>query len=119
MQTIPRDTKVSTAVFEVESEMLKGTFKLYPKLKAFYELRADKENAFEYGCCLKAFPDEPITILTKEAPQSRNFFTNWYVFYKSIFIHLVMTLSFPRLNQVTSPMDTSSLESKGTITLKQ
>ena len=36
--TIPRDTKISKAVFEVEDELLKGTFKLYPKLKAFYDV---------------------------------------------------------------------------------
>ena len=43
--------------------MLKGTFKLYPKLKAFYDVRKeeDKSKAFEYGYVLKQFPDEQIT----------------------------------------------------------
>ena len=77
--TIPRDTKVSKAVFEVEDELLKGSFKLYPKLKAFYDVRSDKVGIFEYGFCLKAFPDEPITVITREEQQqSTNFFTNWY-----------------------------------------
>ena len=49
--TIPRDTKVSKAVFEVEGELLKGTFKLYPKLKAFSDTRNGKEGLFEYGYC--------------------------------------------------------------------
>ena len=39
LQTIPRDQKVSKVVLEVEDELLKGAFKLYPKLKAYYELR--------------------------------------------------------------------------------
>ena len=43
---------------------MKGTFKLYPKLKAFYDVRkeADKANTFDYGFVLKAFPDEPIKV---------------------------------------------------------
>ena len=51
--TIPRDTPPAKAIYEVEEELLKGAFKLYPKLKAFYEVRADKTDVFEYGHCLK------------------------------------------------------------------
>lgn len=52
--TIPRDTPVGKAIFEVEAELLKGAFKLYPKLKAFYDVRGEnKEGMFEYGHCLK------------------------------------------------------------------
>ena len=78
--TIPRDTSVSKAVFEVEDELLKGTFKLYPKLKAFYDVRKEKYGLFEYGYCLKAFPDEPIRIIERgtESSEGKNFFTNWY-----------------------------------------
>jgi hypothetical protein len=50
---IPRDTPPAKAIFEVEAELLKGAFKLYPKLKVFYEVRTDKEGMFEYGHCLK------------------------------------------------------------------
>lgn len=76
--TIPRDTTVAKAVFEVEEELLKGTFKLYPKLKAFYDVRKDKEGIFEYGYCLKAFPDEPIRTLQKEVvAEGGNFILNW------------------------------------------
>ena len=62
--TIPRDTQPVFAIYEVEQELLKGTFKLYPKLKAFYDVRkeADKASTFEYGYVLKAFPDEPIKV---------------------------------------------------------
>lgn len=76
---------MSKAVFEVEQELLKGAFKLYPKLRAFYELQggaaaqSDTKSTFEYGSCLKAFPDEPIQILKREDAQSqkKNFFQNW------------------------------------------
>lgn len=101
--TIPRDTKVGTAVFEVEGELLKGTFKLYPKLKAFYELRSDKATAFEYGYCLKAFPDELITPIVRENAQEKTMmsvFTNW-------------------LGKITDPMDTSDLKNPGEMTMKQ
>lgn len=78
-QTIPRDVTVSFAVFEVEEELLKGAFKLYPKLKVFWDVRKEKIGIFEYGCCLKAFPDEPIVVLIKEVvvQEQKNFFTNW------------------------------------------
>jgi len=100
--TIPRDTKVSKAVFEVEGELLKGTFKLYPKLKAFSDTRNNKEGLFEYGYCMKAFPDEPIQIIKKEDTTNNdgNFFSNW-------------------LNKLTSPIDTDDLKNKGQMTLKQ
>jgi hypothetical protein len=35
-----------------------------------------KGKEFEYGYCLKAFPDEPIVVIKKEE-ESKNFFTNW------------------------------------------
>jgi hypothetical protein len=101
--TIPRDTKVAKAVYEVEEELLKGTFKLYPKLRAFAEVRdKDAKGLFEYGYCLKAFPDEPITIIKKEdsVQQETNFFTNW-------------------LGKITNPNDYSDLKNKGGMTLKQ
>jgi hypothetical protein len=100
--TIPRDTKVSKAVYEVEAELLKGTFKLYPKLKAFSDTRNGKEGLFEYGYCMKAFPDEPIVVIKREdiAASNGNFFTNW-------------------LSKMTSPIDTDDLKNKGQMTLKQ
>lgn len=77
-QTIPRDVTVSFAVYETEEELLKGAFKLYPKLKAFWEARKDKEGMFEYGQCLKAFPDEPILVLVKPVvEEQKGFFQNW------------------------------------------
>jgi hypothetical protein len=74
--TIPRDVTVSFAVFETEDELLKGAFKLYPKLKSFWETRKDKVGKFMYSASRK-------TILgifehghCLEAP----FITNLYIF---------------------------------------
>jgi len=106
--TIPRDTPVSKALYDVEVEMLKGTFKLYPKLKAFTETRASKDGVglFEYGYVLKAFPDEQITpIASQESLASeantKNFFQKW-------------------LDSVTNPLDGSEITGlKGQVTLRQ
>ena len=102
--TIPRDVTVSKAVHEVEEELLKGTFKLYPKLKAFSDVRGETKGLFEYGSCLKAFPDEPIALLKKDdvvkEQEKTNFFTNW-------------------LSRITNPIDTSTLLNKGEMTIKQ
>ena len=104
--TIPRDTPVGKAIFDVEAELLKGTFKLYPKLKAFYDVRSEEQKAdmWEYGSTLKAFPDEPIVIRTKdegaEDPGGGNFFTNW-------------------VKSITNPVDASDLKTPGAVTMNQ
>jgi len=101
--TIPRDTEPSKAIFEVEKELLEGSFKLYPKMKAFYDVRSEKDGMFEYGYVLKAFPDEEIKIAMKvsaEELNKRNFFSTW-------------------LGKVTNPLDTSELRMKGQMTIKQ
>lgn len=103
--TIPRDVTVSKAVFEVEDELLVGTFKLYPKMKPFWETRDEetRKTVFEYGYCLKAFPDEEIRKCSRddmEVKKQGNFFQNW-------------------LNQVTNPTDTSELNNPGQMTLNQ
>lgn len=61
----PLRADTSLPARQVEADLLKGTFKLYPKLKAFYDVRkeADKASTFEYGYVLKAFPDEPIQVM--------------------------------------------------------
>jgi len=105
--TIPRDTTVGKAVFDVEGELLKGTFKLYPKLKAFAETRANKEGLglFEYGYVMKAFPDEEIRVIASqetvaEEANSKNFFSRW-------------------LDSITNPVDATELKNKGQVTMKQ
>ena len=107
--TIPRDTPVGKAVYDVEGELLKGTFKLYPKLKAFSDVRSeeDRKTMWEYGHTLKAFPDEPIVLIggkdevTAEITgQNGNFFTNW-------------------VKSITSPVDNSGIANPGQGTLNQ
>jgi len=98
--TIPRDKAPSDAIFEVEKELLVGSFKLYPKLKVFYEIRDDKSGIFEYGYCMKAFPDEPIKIAVPTKSKETNFFMNW-------------------IGKITNPIDNSDLKNKGTYTMKQ
>lgn len=104
--TIPRDTPVGKAIYDVEGELLKGTFKLYPKLKAFYDVRSDedKKTMWEYGSTLKAFPDEPIVIRTKDdgevGKEGGNFFTNW-------------------VKSITNPVDASDLKTPGAVTMNQ
>lgn len=111
--TIPRDTPVSKAVFEVESELLKGTFKLYPKLRNYYDSKKrdagestskdsttlSGNDVFEYGYILKAFPDEEIKVIKRESEGSKNFIANW-------------------LGRLTNPIDTSGVQNKGQTTLK-
>jgi Family of unknown function (DUF6523) len=46
-------------------------------------VRKEKEDIFEYGHCLKAFPDEEIKIIKREA-EKKNFFSNWYVALRSL-----------------------------------
>lgn len=104
--TIPRDTPVGKAIYDVEGELLKGTFKLYPKLKAFYDVRSEEQKAdmWEYGSTLKAFPDEPIVIRTKDdgaaEAEGGNFFTNW-------------------VKSITNPVDSSGLNTPGAVTMNQ
>ena len=105
--TIPRDTPVGKAIYDVEGELLKGTFKLYPKLKAFSDVRSEKDrkNMWEYGTTLKAFPDEAIEIRrredgTFEQEGGGNFFNNW-------------------IRSITNPVDNSELKNKGVGTLNQ
>ena len=84
--TIPRDTSIAKAVYEVEEELLKGTFKIYPQMKKFYDEKKQqrlgdyaRDSVFEYGYCLKAFPDEPIIPIQKDSSESnkKNFLTDW------------------------------------------
>ena len=53
-----------------------------------------KSNAFEYGSCLKAFPDEPIQIIKPEAVEN-NFFKNWFVL---IFFNPIYTFIYDIIN---------------------
>jgi len=66
------DAAVSMAIFNNEDDLLKGAFKIYPKLK----VSTDK---FEYGYRLKEFPDDPVKICTKQSTEaSTNPFMQWF-----------------------------------------
>ena len=69
--------------------------------RAYYDVRIDKSDVFEYGYCPKAFPDEEIKVALKSAnTEQSNFFMNW-------------------IGKLTNPIDNSSLKNKGTMTIKQ
>ena len=54
--TVPRNAKVDAAIYENESNLVKGAYKLHPKLVG--------KSEFTYGYNLKKFPDEPIKVKT-------------------------------------------------------
>jgi hypothetical protein len=59
--TVNRSSLINDALFQEEEELLKGVFRLFPKLRKH-------QNELEYGYRLKEFKDEPITLATR--PQS-------------------------------------------------
>ena len=66
------DTAVSMAIFQNEDELLKGAFKLYPKLKSSTE-------KFEYGFRPREFPDDPVKVATQDAAkESTNPIMQWF-----------------------------------------
>ncbi|GAB5035255.1 Hypothetical protein NocV09_02500130 [Nannochloropsis oceanica] len=84
---VPRNAKVDQAIYENEPNLVKGAFKLHPKL-------VGKEKAgFTYGYNLKKFPDEPIKVAVKpvEGSGPKNPVIGW-------------------LENVMSPLDASNLK---------
>jgi len=66
------DQAVSMAIFNNEDDLLKGAFKIYPKLKVSTE-------KFEYGYRLQEFPDDPIKVASEEKTQvSDNPIMQWF-----------------------------------------
>jgi hypothetical protein len=59
--TVNRSSLINDALFQEEEELLKGVFRLFPKLRKH-------QNELEYGYRLKEFKDEPIALATR--PQS-------------------------------------------------
>eukprot|EP00186_Timspurckia_oligopyrenoides_P002280 CAMPEP_0182449918 /NCGR_PEP_ID=MMETSP1172-20130603/37568_1 /TAXON_ID=708627 /ORGANISM="Timspurckia oligopyrenoides, Strain CCMP3278" /LENGTH=155 /DNA_ID=CAMNT_0024647339 /DNA_START=380 /DNA_END=847 /DNA_ORIENTATION=- len=59
---VDRSSKVNEAIFQNEDALLKGAFRLFPKLA--------KESEFEYGFQLKEFPDEPVRPAEKPSETS-------------------------------------------------
>eukprot|EP00184_Porphyridium_aerugineum_P001767 CAMPEP_0184697354 /NCGR_PEP_ID=MMETSP0313-20130426/4341_1 /TAXON_ID=2792 /ORGANISM="Porphyridium aerugineum, Strain SAG 1380-2" /LENGTH=197 /DNA_ID=CAMNT_0027156135 /DNA_START=89 /DNA_END=682 /DNA_ORIENTATION=- len=62
---VERSGKIDEAIFENEQPLLKGAFRLFPKLQ--------KQGAeFEYGWQIKEFPDEPIKLAVNPADKPNN-----------------------------------------------
>jgi len=56
--TVNRSNQINQAMFEQEEELLKGVFRLFPKLRKH-------QTQLEYGHRLKEFNDEPITVAVR------------------------------------------------------
>jgi hypothetical protein len=63
---VNRSNQINQAVFEQEQELLKGVFRLFPKLRKH-------QNNLEYGHRLKEFKDEPIQVAVRPQPTTANF----------------------------------------------
>ena len=55
---VNRSSQINQALFEQEEELLKGIFRLFPKLRKH-------QSELEYGHRLKEFKDEPIVVATR------------------------------------------------------
>lgn len=62
---VNRSNQINQAVFEQEQELLKGVFRLFPKLRKH-------QNNLEYGHRLKEFKDEPIQVAVRPKPTTPN-----------------------------------------------
>lgn len=56
--TVNRSNLINQALFQQEDELLKGAFRLFPKLRKH-------QSELEYGYRLKEFNDEAITVATR------------------------------------------------------
>jgi hypothetical protein len=55
---VNRSSQINQALFQQEEELLKGVFRLFPKLRK-------RQSELEYGHRLKEFKDEPIVVATR------------------------------------------------------
>ncbi|KAA8492411.1 hypothetical protein FVE85_7918 [Porphyridium purpureum] len=62
---VDRSSKIEEAIYENEDALLKGAFRLFPKLQ--------KAGPLEYGFQLKEFPDEPVRLAEKPSASSNMF----------------------------------------------
>ena len=64
---VSRTNQINQAIFQQEEELLKGVFRLFPKLRK-------QQNELEYGHRLKEFKDEPIVVATRPTAGAGNLF---------------------------------------------
>lgn len=62
---VSRSNQINKAVFEQEEELLKGAFRLFPRLRKH-------KNQLEYGYRLKEYNDEPIELAVRPQPTTAN-----------------------------------------------
>jgi hypothetical protein len=63
--TVNRSNLINQALFQEEEELLKGVFRLFPKLRK-------QQSELEYGYRLKEFKDEPIELATRPTATTGN-----------------------------------------------
>ncbi|HEY9633866.1 MAG TPA: HHL1-like protein [Coleofasciculaceae cyanobacterium] len=63
--TVNRSSLINQALFEQEEELLKGVFRVIPKLRKY-------QGQLEYGYRLKEFKDEPIELATRPKATAGN-----------------------------------------------
>ncbi|HEY9668921.1 MAG TPA: HHL1-like protein [Coleofasciculaceae cyanobacterium] len=63
--TVNRSSQINKAVFDQQEELLKGAFRLFPKLRKH-------QNCLEYGYRLKEFTDEPIELAIRPKATTPN-----------------------------------------------
>src|SRR4028118_1129943 len=67
--TVNRSNQINQAMFQQEEELLKGVFRLFPKLRKH-------QGELEYGHRLKEFNDEPIVVATRPQATVGNLIQN-------------------------------------------
>jgi hypothetical protein len=67
--TVNRSSQINQAMFQQEEELLKGVFRLFPKLRKH-------QGELEYGHRLKEFNDEPIVVATRPQATVGNLIQN-------------------------------------------
>jgi hypothetical protein len=63
--TVNRSSQINQGLFQQEEELLKGVFRLFPKLRKH-------QSQLEYGYRLKEFNDEPITVAVRPTASTAN-----------------------------------------------
>jgi hypothetical protein len=63
--TVNRSSLINQALFQQEEELLKGVFRLFPKLRKH-------QGQLEYGYRLKEYKDEPIQVATRPQATAGN-----------------------------------------------
>lgn len=80
--TVNRSSQINQALFQQEEELLKGVFRLFPKLRK-------NQSELEYGYRLKEFNDEPITVAIRPKATAGNLIQSTIVTVKDRFSSLL------------------------------